>query len=108
MAYVNMKFATTEASRLCGEHEVMDQTARMIAARAKAVARRNKVTGDYIDSIKIEDDQRPVVRDRLVLATDWAAKSIEFGHAAKRSKTREGPSRWVPGQFIMTETFNGL
>lgn len=108
MAVVFEKKATTEASRLCGEHEIMDQVAEMVAAKAKENAARHRQSGEYIDSIKIETDQRPVVRDRLVLATDWAAKSIEFGHAAKRSSTREGPSRWVPGQFIMTETFNEL
>lgn len=108
MAVVYEKIAITEASRLCGESAEMDAIAAMVAEKAKINAARHRQTGEYIDSIKVVSDQRPVVRDRLVLATDWAAKSIEFGHAARRSQTREGPARWVPGQFIMTETFNGL
>lgn len=108
MAVVFDKLAIREASRLCGESAQMDAVADMVAAKAKANAAAHFQTGDYINSIEVEDDQRPVVRDRLVMANDWAAKSIEYGHAAKRSTKREGPSRWVPGQFIMTETFNGL
>lgn len=95
-------------ARMVGESSAMDAAARKVQNRARAAAASHRQTGAYISGIKVRSKtEYNGVRDREIISTDPASQKIEFGHSARRSKRREGPARWVPGQFIMTNAARG-
>ena len=104
MAYV-VKNIGVIVARMAGEDPIMDQVAAKLYALAVAEAERHRLTGSYIRHLKWESTKgKKGVRDRIVLATDPASISIEWGHAVRRKGERSDNSpdfEWVPGQHIM-------
>lgn len=106
--------ASLVAARMCGNDAVMDETAAELLALAHARALQHVLTGAYISQLSVANVAgRKGVRDRLVIAGDKAAVSIEYGHSVRINR---GPNalqnsmnfRWVPGQFILSGAMNAM
>lgn len=98
-------------ARIAGDDIEMDVAAHKLLALAKARAMKHRLTGAYISQLKVENVAgKKGVRDRLVVAGDKAAMSIEYGHAVRTSN--DDPSKadfkWVPGQYILTGAINEI
>lgn len=113
MAYV-YRSASLTAARICGDDPVMDIAAGMLLGLAKARAVDHILTGAYISQLfTTRAPGKKGVTDRLVVAGDKAAISIEYGHSVRINKGRNAPQnsmnfRWVPGQFILTGAINEM
>ena len=92
-------------ARMAGESSTMDDVAQTLLKITKARAERHRLTGNYIEHLSvISTPGKKGVRDRMVLASDIAAESIEWGHAVRIKGERDGNTpdfRWVPGQHIL-------
>lgn len=105
MATVYKGVGTTVA-RMAGNHPEMDRVAAVLLGLAKANAIPHIYTSTYIRKLHvINAPGKKGVRDRLVVAGDKAAISIEYGHTAVvKNPGRNGfDFKWVPGQFILTK-----
>lgn len=99
---------TQVPAEIAGNKPEMDRTARRILRAVTAAAMRNRATGNYINSLGIENvpgllGRGRKVRDRLVVANDPAAGPIEWGHIVRHPGSRR--VTYVPGQHPMR---NGL
>lgn len=104
MATVYRGIGTTVA-RMAGNHPEMDRVAGLLLGFAKGNAVSHIDTSAYIRKLHvINAPGKKGVRDRLVVAGDKAAISIEYGHTmVVKSPGRNGYDfRWVPGQYILT------
>lgn len=105
MAYVYRGVGTTVA-RMAGNHPEMDRVANVLLGLAKANATPHIDTTAYIRKLSTKNvPGKKGVRDRLVIAGDKAAMSIEYGHSqlVKNPGGRGYDFKWVPGQFILTK-----
>ncbi len=91
--------AGRKVARTVGESTALDVAAAKVLAAAKAEAAKYSDTGAYIRGLEVERVKGPSrVTDRLIVATDPASKSIEFGHLTRKG----GDGRtWVDGKYIM-------
>ena len=98
-------------ARMAGDHDEMDLVAKKLWSRALQRAQQHRLTGAYISHLKIKNvPGKKGVRDRMVIAGDKAAMSIEYGHAIRRNKAgrNEANFAWVPGQYILTGAINAI
>lgn len=105
MASVNRGIGGTVA-RMAGNHAEMDIVAHKVIALAKLNATPHIDTSAYFRQLSVKNvPGKKGVRDRLVIAGDKAAMSIEYGHSqlVKNPSTNELDFRWIPGQFILTK-----
>lgn len=104
MAYVD-PLAGPMAAVIAGRTQEMDLVAARGARAVRQVAAAHRLTGNYIDKVftATVPSQRPSkvgsVDDRLIVADDEAAVSIEYGHLVRFKNARR--VRYVPGQRIM-------
>lgn len=104
MSYVS-PLAGPMAAVIAGRSQEMDLVAARGARAVRQVAAANRLTGNYIDKVftATVPSQKPskvgTVDDRLIVADDEAAVSIEYGHMVRFKNARR--VRWVPGQHIM-------
>ena len=78
-------------------HQLRRFACRAAELRAGVLRRAalHRLTGNYIQHLDVRNvPGKKGVRDRIVVATDKAAYSIEWGHY-----TQSGT--WVPGQHIL-------
>lgn len=104
MAEVYRHVGTTVA-RMAGNHPEMDRVAHTLLGLAKANSVPHIDTSAYISKLHVVNAPgKKGVRDRLVVAGDKAALSIEYGHY-QYAKSKDGgyELRWIPGQFILTK-----
>jgi hypothetical protein len=92
---------------MAGNHEEMDIVAKKLYVLARARAESHRLTGDYIRKLSVKNvPGKKGVRDRMVIAGDKAAMSIEYGHTVRRRRSElmqnSHEFRWVPGQYILT------
>lgn len=105
------KGISTHVARLAGDSDEMDVAAHKLMALVRARAIKHRLTGAYMSKLKIENVAgKKGVRDRLVVAGDKAAMSIEYGHAQRTNNDDPSKSdfRWVPGQYILTGAINEI
>ena len=98
-------------ARIAGDDIEMDVAAHKLLALAKARAIKHRLTGAYISQLKVQNVAgKKGVRDRLVIAGDKAAMSIEYGHAVRTNNDDPSKSdfKWVPGQYILTGAINEI
>jgi hypothetical protein len=92
-------------ARMAGNDSEMDVVAKKLYTLALRKAVTHRLTGNYIANLKIKNvPGKKGVRDRMVIAGDKAAMSIEYGHAVRQGKAGHNESnfKWVPGQYILT------
>lgn len=100
-----------QVARMAGDSSEMDVAAHKLLALAKARAVKHRLTGAYMARLSVENVAgKKGVRDRLVVAGDKAAMSIEYGHAQRTNNQDPSKSdfRWVPGQYILTGAINEI
>lgn len=100
-----------QVARIAGDDIEMDVAAHKLLALAKARAIKHRLTGAYISQLKVQNVAgKKGVRDRLVIAGDKAAMSIEYGHAVRTNNDDPSKSdfKWVPGQYILTGAINEI
>lgn len=95
------------AAIIAGHSAEMDAAAERGLRIAKRIAAAHRLTGQYMSNLKVvtvpgELGTGRLVSDRLIVADDPGAASIEWGHVA-RSKDGESVTH-VPGQKILTRT----
>ncbi|KJL39910.1 DUF5403 family protein [Microbacterium trichothecenolyticum] len=102
-------------AQMCGEDAVMGQAAGRVLRSVRTVAAQHVDTGNYmrkLGTVKVPGEKGTgrSVMDRLVVADDPAAASIEWGHFTTRITRAEGsrrvttgPLTWVPGKHIMAK-----
>ena len=89
------KWVGVGVARMAGDSPVMDEVAQSLMAAVLRRAALHRLTGNYIQHLDVRNvPGKKGVRDRIVVATDKAAYSIEWGHY-----TQSGT--WVPGQHIL-------
>lgn len=94
------KHVGVTVARMAGDSPVMDEVAARLLAAVMRRAIQHRLTGEYISKLDVKNvPGKKGVRDRIVVANDKAAYSIEWGHWAP-GKGREGAT-WVPGQHIL-------
>jgi hypothetical protein len=94
------KWVGTGVARMAGNDPEMDRVARLVLFTAKGRARAHRLTGDYLSKLSAKNvPGKKGVRDRLIVAGDKAAYSIEWGHWAPRKG--EPGATFVPGQHIL-------
>ena len=92
-------------SIMVGNSRALDTAAAQVKANIIAQAAKHRLTGAYMQSIKIEkvrgrQGNGRLVTDRLIFSDDPAALSIEFGHWQGKQNRR-----FVPGQYIFTRAY---
>lgn len=100
-----------QVARMAGDHQEMDVVAHKLHMIARKRALKHRLTGAYLSKLKVENVAgKKGVRDRLVVAGDKAAMSIEYGHAQRTNNDDPSKSdfKWVPGQFILTGAINEI
>ncbi|WP_100813015.1 DUF5403 family protein [Microbacterium lacus] len=102
-AFVNQNVRVVTA-QIAGESQSMDTAAGRILLTAKSLAAQHRDTGNYMDKLRVvdvpgESGTGRTVKDRLVVADDAAAASIEWGHIVRFPGQRR--AKFVPGQHIM-------
>jgi len=94
------KWVGTGVARMAGEDPEMDRVARLVLFTVKGRALAHRLTGAYHAQLSAKSvPGKKGVRDRMVIAGDKAAYSIEWGHWSPRKG--EPGATWVPGQHIM-------
>jgi hypothetical protein len=93
---------------MAGNDPEMDRVADRLHRIAFTLAVGHRLTGNYLSKLSVKNvPGKKGVRDRMVIAGDKAAMSIEYGHSVRfnRGKNAEKNSynfKWVPGQYILT------
>lgn len=102
----------TGVARMAGNHEEMDIVANRLYRIAFALATGHRLTGNYLSKLDVKNvPGKKGVRDRMVIAGDIAAMSIEYGHTVRIRGEGEPNSydfKWVPGQYILTGAINAI
>lgn len=113
MAAFVSKNAGPEAAVIAGRNSEMDRAANVLLRAVRTRAMAHVRTGNYIKNLSIQTvpslqpSRVGYVQDRIVVADDKAALSIEYGHWNTRitrngRRVSTGVLRKVPGQYIMT------
>lgn len=95
-------------ARMAGRSDEMDHVAHKLYRLALGRAQSHRLTGMYISKLSVKEvPGKKGVRDRMVIAGDIAAMSIEYGHAVRFNRGSDAPKnsynfKWVPGQYILT------
>lgn len=98
-------------ARMAGNHSEMDRVAKRLYRIAFTLATGHRLTGNYMEKLSVKNvPGKRGVRDRMVIAGDMAAMSIEYGHAVRINKAgrNEANFKWVPGQYILTGAINAI
>lgn len=100
-------------ARIAGNDPEMDRVAKKLYTLALGRAVAHRLTGDYISKLSVKNvPGKKGVRDRMVIAGDKAAMSIEYGHSVRFNRTSTEKNaynfKWVPGQFILTGAINAI
>lgn len=101
-------------AKMCGDDQIMDDVANKLHALAMRRAVAHRLTGAYISQLKVKNvPGKKGVRDRMVIAGDKAAMSIEYGHAVRYNRGDGAQKnsynfKWVPGQFILTGAIGAI
>lgn len=101
-------------ARMAGKSQEMDDVANKLYRLALGRAQGHRLTGNYIEKLKVKEvPGKKGVRDRMVIAGDMAAMSIEYGHAVRFNRGSDAPRnsynfKWVPGQYILTGAINAI
>lgn len=98
-------------ARMVGNDPIMDRVAAKLHSLAMARAIQHRLTGAYMAQLSVRNvPGKKGVRDRLVIAGDKAAISIEYGHAQRVAGEGDNSAnfRWVPGQYILTGAINSI
>ncbi|MFJ4173408.1 DUF5403 family protein [Microbacterium sp. NPDC089696] len=104
MSYVDPR-AGSMAAQIAGESAEMDRVAVRGVRAVRSVAAAHRLTGNYIDKVfateapSVLPSKVGPIKDRLIVADDEAAVSIEHGHMVRFKNARR--VRFVPGQHIM-------
>ena len=104
MAYVS-PLAGPMAAVIAGPSKQMDHAAQRGLTAVRNVAAAHRLTGNYLSKLSVvtAPSEKPskvgTVQDRLIVADDEAAVSIEYGHMIRYKNARR--VRYVPGQHIM-------
>lgn len=100
------KHVGVEVARMCGNDPIMDEVAHRILAAAIRRATAHRLTGEYLSKLSVKNvPGKKGVRDRIVVANDPAAYSIEWGHTVTR---KDGSSYWLEGQHILGGAANDV
>lgn len=102
--WLNSRNRVTVA-QMCGESNALDEGAGRVLASVRAKAAESVLTGEYMSKLGIvtvpgESGTGRSVKDRLVVADDKAAVSIEYGHHTRPDE--DGDRTFVPGKHPMT------
>lgn len=101
-------------ARMAGNHREMDDVADRLRRIAWTLASGHRLTGEYMSKLSVKNvPGKKGVRDRMVIAGDKAAMSIEYGHAVRFNRGKDAPRnsynfKWVPGQYILTGAINAI
>lgn len=98
-------------ARMAGNDSEMDKVADRLHRIAFTLAVGHRLTGNYLSKLSVKNvPGKKGVRDRMVIAGDKAAMSIEYGHAVRINKAgyNEYNFKWVPGQYILTGAIRAI
>lgn len=98
-------------AKMAGNNSEMDDVADRLKRISFALALNHRLTGAYLAQLHTKNVAgKKGVRDRLVVAGDKAAMSIEYGHAVriKNAGRNEYNFKWVPGQYILTGAIRAI
>lgn len=104
MSYVDPR-AGSMAAQIAGQSREMDVAANRGLRAVRSVAAAHRLTGNYIDKTfvatvpSVLPSKVGPIDDRVIVADDDAAVSIEYGHLVRFKNARR--VRFVPGQHIM-------
>lgn len=104
MSYVDPR-AGSMAAQIAGESPAMDLVADRGLHAVRSVAAAHRYTGAYIENTfvaavpSVLPSKVGPIKDRIIVADDPAAVSIEYGHIVRFANSRR--VRFVPGQHIM-------
>lgn len=104
MSYVDPR-AGSMAAQIAGGSSEMDHAANRGLRAVRSVAAAHRLTGTYIAKTfvatvpSVLPSKVGPIDDRLIVADDDAAVSIEYGHLYRFKNARR--VRYVPGQHIM-------
>lgn len=107
MAKVNM-MVHIPVSIMVGNSRALDEAAELVRARVVAEAAHHRLSGAFINSVKIErvrgrQGNGRLVTDRLVYSNDPGVMAIEYG---RKRNTDPANTERIPGQFIFTKAFS--
>lgn len=99
------------AAVIAGKRGEMDGAAHRVKQAVLAEAAKHRLTGAYSTGIRIEkvpgvSGTGRQVTDRVVVSTDPATLSIEYGHLQRFKNSRR--VKWVPGQHIMQNAMQAV
>ena len=97
-------------ARMAGKDPEMDRVANRLYRIAFTLASGHRLTGNYMSKLSVKEvPGKKGVRDRMVIAGDIAAMSIEYGHSVRINAEGNGANfKWVPGQYILTGAINAI
>lgn len=98
-------------ARMAGNDSEMDVVANKLYRIAFVLATGHRLTGNYLSKLEVKNvPGKKGVRDRMVIAGDIAAMSIEYGHTQRtnNSDPNEPDFVYVPGQYILTGAINAI
>lgn len=104
MAYVDPR-AGSMAAQIAGRSREMDHAANRGLRAVRSIAAENRLTGNYIAKTfvatvpSVLPSKVGPIEDRVIVADDEAATSIEYGHLVRFTNARR--VRYVPGLHIM-------
>lgn len=107
MSYVDPR-AGSMAAQIAGRSKEMDLVANRGVRTVRTVAAGHRLTGTYISKVfattapSVVSSKVGPIDDRLIVADDDAAVSIEYGHLVRFKNARR--VRYVPGQHIMAKS----
>ncbi len=109
--------ARLTAAIMAGRSSEMDRVANRVKMSVLRIAAESRLTGAFMDSVSVQKVPGEAgvgvrVRDRIIVTTDPAALSIEYGHHAS-GRDQPGinlpnaPANGtrVPGKFIFTRAW---
>lgn len=96
---------------MAGKRGEMDGAAHRVKRAVLAEAAKHRLTGAYTAGIRVEkvpgvSGTGQQVTDRVVVSTDPATLSIEYGHLQRFKNSRR--VKWVPGQHIMQNAMQAV
>lgn len=111
MSYVDPR-AGSMAAQIAGQSREMDVVAQRGLRAVRSVAASHRLTGDYLSKTfvatvpSVQPSKVGPIDDRLIVADDKAAVSIEYGHLVRFKNARR--VKFVPGQRIMSKALRAV
>ncbi|MFF7293225.1 DUF5403 family protein [Microbacterium sp. NPDC008134] len=111
MSYVDPR-AGSMAAQIAGQSGEMDVVANRGLSAVRSIAAAHRLTGEYISKTyvvtvpSLEPSKVGPIDDRLIVADDKAAVSIEYGHLVRFKNSRR--VKFVPGQHIMGQAVRAV